>query len=66
MKEGSDLQGMIMVHPLMMRRICMGFKLVHPIFFRVMTVQKSFHVKMREKNQIETVSVNKVPVRIQV
>ena len=50
----------------MMRRICMGFKLVHPIFFRVMTVQKSFHVKMREKNQIETVSVNKVPVRIQV
>jgi hypothetical protein len=31
-----------------------------------MTVQKSFHVKMREKNQIETVSVNKVPVRIQV
>jgi len=60
----AKTEGMTIVQPLMTRRICMGFKFVHPIFFRVMTVQKSFHVKMREKNQIETVSVNRVPVRI--
>jgi hypothetical protein len=55
---------MTMVQPLMIMRICIGFKLFHPCFLRVMMVQKSFQVKMAEKNQIEIVSVAKAPVLI--
>ncbi len=55
---------MIMVQPLMIIRACIAFKLAHPCFLRVMMVQKSFQVKIKEKNQIEKVSHTKAPVVI--
>jgi hypothetical protein len=60
----SHLQGITIVQPLMIMRICMEVKFFQPILLRVMTVQKSFQVNIKEKNQIEMVSVAKVPVVI--
>jgi hypothetical protein len=53
---------MIMVQPPIAARILTPLHCFHPIILRVTRVQTSFPVKIMEKNQIELVSVARVPI----